>query len=201
MGWSATFNAEKIERERETLRARRSEAEAEMEREIEAVRARYALTLRTLDEDLADLDRFERVAVRLAGTATMASTASGTLTQADASSSAPPLPTPSGHNPARSLAGEIAAVTPSQKQMVLDAVRFHGDAGAPRPQIVEFIKAKYGADVSPNNVTTALHRLKKDDGLVRSDGRLWFPAAPQQGALLEDAATSNNEKGNWRNDA
>jgi hypothetical protein len=82
--------------------------------------------------------------------------------------------------------------------MVLDAVRHHSETGVGRPEIIEFVRAKYGIELPPPNVTTALYRLKSDDnGAVRNEGRLWFPASPQQGAMLGEAATPSGEKGGW----
>lgn len=193
MAWSVTLNPEGIEREREAVRRARSEAEAKMAREIEAVHAKYADWFRAFDEELADLDHLERTAIKLAGAAATVPPAHGVPAQAV---EPPPTPGSSQYIAHLSLAGQIGADTPSQKAMVLDAVRHHRETGVARPEIIDFVKAKYGAEISPGNVTTGLYRLKADDGLVRNAGRLWFPASPDAAAPAE-AATPNAEKGGW----
>ncbi|MFC7475612.1 hypothetical protein ACFQS7_14665 [Dankookia sp. GCM10030260] len=186
MEWSATFTSGRIGQERDTLTRARDELERELERQIEAVRALYAEKINALDAELADLDRFERVAVRLASSSHPAS---------NEDNKPPSHPSSSQSFPQRSLLSEPEL--PSQKTMVLEAVAAN-PAGLPRPEIVSYIKTKFGFDISPGNVTTSLYRLKTEDGLVRNAGRLWFPISHHD-QKSEAEHLSSAEKGEATN--
>jgi hypothetical protein len=62
----------------------------------------------------------------------------------------------------------------SQKDYVLEAVNKKPKKGMTRADIVEFLNAVKGLDISPNAVTTHLYTLRVA-GLVHFDGDVWRP--------------------------
>ncbi len=66
----------------------------------------------------------------------------------------------------------IGDVQPTQKDFVLAAVRSRPSRGMTRGEIVDHMQRKSGISISPNAVTTYLHRLSRD-GLVLFDGYVW----------------------------
>jgi hypothetical protein len=61
---------------------------------------------------------------------------------------------------------------PVTREMIVSVIEAAGSVGLERNEIIAAIDRDYGADVSPDTVTTTLLRMQKA-GLVSRRGRLW----------------------------
>ena len=69
----------------------------------------------------------------------------------------------------RDLLGEVK---PSQKDLVLEAVRKKRSRGMTRAEIIEYLNTQKGLDISPGAVTTLLYNLRVA-GLVEFKDEAW----------------------------